>query len=99
MIITNYINEISEICRKYEVSKLSIFGSVLTDDFGSRSDIDFLVTFANRNIKGSFDRYFSLKEELESLLDRPVDLVCEGQIRNPYFKDSVDQTKQVLYAA
>ena len=99
MKISGYINEVSRICKKYEVNKLSIFGSFLTADFDNNSDVDFLVTFVNKRIKGSFDRYFSLKEDLELLFKLPVDLVCEDQIHNPYFKNSVDQTKQVLYAA
>ena len=97
--ISGYINEISKICKVHEVDKLSIFGSFLTADFDNSSDVDFLVIFSNKIIKGSFDRYFSLKEDLELLFKLPVDLVCEDKIRNPYFKSSVDQTRRVLYAA
>ena len=99
MKINDYINEIVTICRKHDVARLSVFGSVLTDQFNASSDIDFLVMFQNQKIKGSFDRYFNLKEDLESLLNQSVDLVCEHQISNPYFKKNIDQTKQVLYAA
>ena len=99
MTIRDHIKEITEICRRYDVASLSVFGSVLTDHFNASSDIDFLVIFQKKQVKGSFDRYFNLKEDLEDLLNQPVDLVCENQIRNPYFKKTIDQTKQVLYAA
>ena len=99
MNVTDHINEILGICKKYEVKKLSVFGSFLTSGFNNNSDIDLLVTFGNKKVKGSFDRYFSLKEDLELLFNRQVDLVCEEQIQNPYFNTSVEQTKQVLYAA
>ena len=99
MKLSDYSKEIMTICRKHGVASLAVFGSVLTDQFTPASDIDFLVVFENREIKGSFDRYFNLKEDLERLLDKPVDLICENQIRNPYFKSKMSQTKQVLYAA
>ncbi|MCP4752215.1 MAG: nucleotidyltransferase [Proteobacteria bacterium] len=98
MNIAGYKKQIKEVCQQYEVSRLSIFGSALTNRFSDTSDIDMLVVFRNRRTKGSFDRYFSLKEELEAMFGRPVDLVCENQIRNPYFKNAIDQAKQVLYA-
>ncbi len=98
MNINSYIEEISEICGNHEVAILSAFGSVLNDKFNETSDVDFLVTFANNKIEGSFDRYFDLKEALERLLDRRVDLVCENGIRNPYFKEIVDKKKRILYA-
>ena len=99
MKIIDYKNEITTICKKYNVESLSVFGSVLTDRFNDSSDIDFLVVFRNRKIAGSFDRFFDLKEELENILSHNVDLVCENQIKNPYFEDRINQTKKVIYAA
>lgn len=99
MKLSDYSKEIMTVCRKHGVASLAVFGSVLADQFTPASDIDFLVVFQNREIKGSFDRYFNLKEDLERLLDTPVDLICENQIRNPFFKNTVSRSKQVLYAA
>ncbi len=80
MKISGYINEISRLCKVHEMNKLFIFGASLTADFDNSSDVDFLVTFVNKKIKGSFDRYFSPKEDLELLFELPVDLVCEDPI-------------------
>lgn len=99
MNITNEKEKISKICQKYNVKNLAIFGSVISDNFTDDSDVDFLVKFLDNKVAGSFDRYFGLKEELESLFGREVDLVCENRIKNPYFKKSVDSTKQIIYLA
>ncbi len=99
MEIKNHLIEVIRLCKKYDVESLAVFGSVLTEKISDSSNIDFLVTVKNRGVKGSFDQYFSLKEDLENLLRSSVDLVFENRIRNPYFKENVIQTKQVLYAA
>ncbi|MBF0239519.1 MAG: nucleotidyltransferase domain-containing protein, partial [SAR324 cluster bacterium] len=64
MNFTNKLNDLSKLCAQYDVKQLCVFGSSLTDDFTQESDIDFLVTFHHPTIKGSFDRYFDLKDEL-----------------------------------
>lgn len=92
--------EISQICRRYGVSRLDLFGSATGEDFDpERSDLDFVVAFAPRTPSRLFDRYFGLKEELEELFGREVDLLMEGAIRNPYFASSVSKNRIPLYAA
>jgi len=91
--------EIEELCRRYGVTKLDVFGSATRDDFDeARSDVDFLVEFDDVAGLGALRQYFGFKEDLEKLLGRPVDLV-EGTIENPYVLRSVEESREPLYAA
>ena len=95
-----YHEELAELCRRHHVLRLSLFGSATRDDFDpQRSDFDFLVEFEPLAAGQYADAYFGLLESLERLLERPVDLVVASAIKNPYFRESVDQTKVLLYAA
>jgi predicted nucleotidyltransferase len=79
---------------------LDVFGSVLGDTFNvDSSDVDVLVEFDARANFDYFDHYFRLKEGLERILDRPVDVVTTSSIQNPYFKQRVMQTREPFYAA
>lgn len=90
---------IAEVCRRFGVRRLSLFGSAETDAFDpERSDLDFLVEFEDA-IESQFDAYFGLKEELERLLGRPVDLVMPKALENPYFAASVETSRRDVYAA
>jgi predicted nucleotidyltransferase len=92
--------ELSELCRSYRVLSLSLFGSATRTDFDpDRSDYDFLVEFEALPPGQYADAYFGLIEALEQLLGRPVDLVVSSAIKNPYFRQSVEQTRALLYAA
>jgi predicted nucleotidyltransferase len=76
-----------------------MFGSATTDRFDpERSDVDFLVEFTP-GAADPFDDYFGLKEDLELLLGRSVDLVMEKAVRNPYFAASAASSAQDVYAA
>lgn len=87
------------VCERYGVKRLVVFGSAVTDRFDeSSSDVDFLVEFHD-DIMDRFDAYFGLKESLEALLGRPVDLVAPIALANPYFAASVEASGQELYAA
>lgn len=93
--------ELAKLCRKYGVAKLEVFGSVTTAEFDpARSDIDFLVEFLPGQDLGPWlAHYQDLREELEQLLGRKVDLVMAGAARNPYFIREVERTRRVVYAA
>jgi predicted nucleotidyltransferase len=99
-LIDQHRAELAELCRRYRVLSLSVFGSAVRDDFDpERSDYDFLVDFQALQPGQYADAYFGLLESLERLLGRPVDLVVGSAIKNPYFRQSVDQTRALLYAA
>jgi uncharacterized protein len=88
------------LCRRYGVRRLEVFGSAATgDNFSGRSDLDFLVEFASPPPGGYADAYFGLLESLEALFGKPVDLVVDSAIRNPFFRQSVERTRTLLYAA
>jgi predicted nucleotidyltransferase len=92
--------ELGGLCRRYRVLSLSLFGSATRDDFDpERSDYDFLVEFEALPPGQYADAYFGLLESLVRLMGRPVDLVVASAIKNPYFRQSVEQTRALLYAA
>lgn len=98
--LKNYSNELSELCTRYGVKRLELFGSGSREDFDPQdSDFDLLVEFADPKPAGAFDRYFGLKEALERLFQRPVDLVESRAIKNPYFRQAVEQDRILVYAA
>jgi predicted nucleotidyltransferase len=94
------LDKIASFCRRYQVRRLAIFGSFLRGDFDPlRSDADFLVEFEPVPVAVRMKNYLALREALVSLLARPVDLIEDGAIRNPYILQSVSEQKQILYAA
>lgn len=90
-------SELYALCRKYGVERLELFGSATSEDFdAAASDLDFIVEFTDKS-PGYADRYLDFAEELERLLGREVDLITSRSISNPYFRQSVDATRQVVY--
>jgi len=82
------------------VSRLHLFGSATREDFNpSRSDLDFLVEFNHMAPAQYVGCYFGLSDDLENLLGLKVDLVEAKAITNPYFLQSVEETRVVLYDA
>jgi predicted nucleotidyltransferase len=80
------------------VRRLDLFGSAATGGFDEKSsDLDFVATFAETRASGYADRYLGFAEALEALFGRPVDVVTERSIRNPYFRQAVEATRQVIY--
>jgi predicted nucleotidyltransferase len=94
------VEAIASLCRRYQVRRLAAFGSILRSDFDpSNSDVDFLVEFEPVSVAVRMRNYLALRKALAALLARPVDLVEEGAIRNPYILQAVTRQQQVLYAA
>lgn len=92
--------ELEALCRRYQVRRLDVFGSAATGAFRTEgSDLDFLVEFEAGADEGYADRYFGLLESLEELFKRPVDLIVASAIKNPYFRQAVEKTRSLLYAA
>ncbi|HUR29558.1 MAG TPA: nucleotidyltransferase domain-containing protein [Planctomycetota bacterium] len=91
---------IEAICRNRHVLRLEVFGSATGRHFDpKRSDVDFLVEFVKDRPLDLVDAYFGLHEDLERLLGRPVDLVMTSAIKNPFFLESVNESRQTVYAA
>jgi len=96
-IIDKNIDKILALCKKHKVARLFVFGSILTDKFKKSSDIDFLVDFDGVELFDYADNYFDLKTSLENLLKRQVDLLEDKAIKNPYLRQSIDSSKQMIY--
>jgi predicted nucleotidyltransferase len=98
-LIENNREAISALCRRHGVRRLELFGSILREDFDvSRSDVDILVEF-DPAVAGSFANYLELKESLQGLFGRPVDLVELGAMRNRRLRRYIEQSKSPLYDA
>jgi predicted nucleotidyltransferase len=84
-------------CREFSLRRLDLVGSAARADFQSDSDLDFLVTFEGDS--GLFHRYFGLKERLEDIFQRPVDLIEERAVRNPYVRRTLQKDRVKVYEA
>ena len=91
------IDTLNRLCIKHKVQELYLFGSILTDKFSDTSDIDLLIQFQPIDLFEYFDNYMQLKEALEQLFQRSVDLVENQAIRNPIFRRIIEREKQLIY--
>lgn len=85
-------------CQKWKIRELSLFGSAVRDDFSANSDLDFLVSFDDTAETDLFDLVV-MRDELEALCGRAVDLVEKEALRNPWRKREILSTREILYAA
>ena len=92
--------ELEQLCRRYQVMRLDLFGSAATGRYRpEESDLDFVVEFQPLPGDAFADAYFGLLEALEGLFGQPVDLVMGEAIKNPYFRQSLEETRTLVYAA
>jgi uncharacterized protein len=97
-LIEAHLESIRTLCRQYGVLRLDVFGSAATGAFNAeKSDLDFIATFADTEKPGYARRYLAFAEGLEALFNRPVDLLTEGSIRSPYFRQTVEATRQRIF--
>ncbi|SRR6266545_4525850 len=91
---------VAELCRQYHVRRLELFGSAARNDFRvAESDVDFLVEFLDGDRRPGLDDYFGLKNGLEQLLGRSVDLVMPEAVTNPYLRADIERNRTTVYAA
>ncbi len=95
--------QVAALCQRHDVERLDLFGSASGAGEGfdpEGSDLDFVVAFERREPPALFDRYFGLKEDLEGLFGRGVDLVTEGALgKDPSFAEGISGARVPLYAA
>ncbi|AFL84859.1 putative nucleotidyltransferase [Belliella baltica DSM 15883] len=96
-ILEENIERIKELCKEHRVKRFSVFGSVLTDNFSPNSDIDFIVDFDEKDPLKYTDLYFQLKDKLELVLKRQIDLIEERGLKNTFFKKEIESSKVVIY--
>lgn len=97
-LITDNLQKIIALCHKYKVKTLYVFGSILTPRFNDNSDVDFLAKFQREDdplVAGENRIQFYI--HLTELMGRKIDLVDEDCIRNPYFREELEETKQLIY--
>lgn len=98
-LVEQKLPELERACRRRHVRRMELFGSAAGGSFDpAHSDLDFLVTFEDLGAGEYAEAYFGLLEDLEGLFERPVDLVAETAFRNPYFRQTVDATRTLVYA-
>ena len=98
-ILENNIEKIKTLCKVHNVKSLFAFGSVCTDKFNKESDVDLLITFNAMDYGDYADTYFDLAEKFEKILNRPVDLITEKSLKNPYFINAINQNKTLIYSS
>jgi predicted nucleotidyltransferase len=97
-LIEQHRDAIRALCQQYGVRRLDLFGSAATGAFDpATSDLDFVATFANTRSPGYADRYLGFAEALQALFGRSVDIITERSIRNPYFRQAVEASRQPIY--
>jgi len=94
-----YEEQIRKICIELQLNKLDLFGSITTDNFGPNSDLDIIVEFKKDDTRNHFDSYFLLKNRLQNIFHRPVDIIIDGSVRNPYLKENIAKTRKNIYAS
>ena len=98
-IIDQHSEQLQKLCNDHMVDQMFVFGSVLTEDFNDNSDIDFLVKFGKVDPYSYFENLLDLKENLESVLFRKVDILEMQAVKNPYLKKSIDNNKLLIYGS
>ena len=93
------LKELKLLCKKFSVNELYVFGSVTNGHFTPESDIDFLVSFKDMPTEEYADKFFDLQYELATLFGREIDLVTMNSLSNPYFIQSINKQKELIYAA
>jgi predicted nucleotidyltransferase len=96
-ILDKHINDINRLCCAHKVKQLFAFGSVLSEKFNNESDIDLVVDFEPIDVSLYADNYYDFKFLLQEILIRRVDLLEEKAIKNPYFKQVINQQRQIIY--
>jgi predicted nucleotidyltransferase len=97
ILLSAHINQIKDACASNKVKTLFAFGSVTNDTFKADSDVDLVVDIVESDPLAYSDSYFNLKEQLENIFNRQVDLLEQKAIRNPFLKREIDQTKILIY--
>ncbi|MBN2778408.1 MAG: nucleotidyltransferase domain-containing protein [Bacteroidales bacterium] len=93
-------SDLIAICKLLNIKRLYAFGSVVSDNFRDDSDIDLLISFSdNLTLDEYTNNYFELHYRLRSLFKREVDIVTEKSLSNPYFIESINESKVLIYEA
>lgn len=95
--IAQHIEEIRDVCSRFKVKELFLFGSAAKGQTNEKSDVDFLVTFDDVALEEYADNFFGLMYALQEVIQKNVDLVVSSSLTNPYLIESINETKILLY--
>ena len=97
-LITKNIEKLNHLFQSHKIEKAYVFGSAAFEKLSAKSDIDLLVSFKN-DVKPveRGELWWSLYENLKTIFNREVDIITEGSLKNPYFIEEVNNTKQLIY--
>ncbi|MEO7264941.1 MAG: nucleotidyltransferase domain-containing protein [Ferruginibacter sp.] len=95
--IDQHINEIRQLCFNYRVKQLYALGSVINKNFNEQSDIDLLVNFESLDVSEYADNYYDFKFSLEKIFNRQVDLIEDKAIKNPFFRQNINNKRKLIY--
>jgi predicted nucleotidyltransferase len=99
-VLEGHREELANLCRKYRVRRLDVFGSAARSDFNEdSSDVDLLVEFDDMPHADRADAYLGFLTAVQALLGRRVDLVEAGAVRNPYLRRGIEASRELVYAA
>ncbi len=91
---------LQQLCKALSIKRLYAFGSVVSEKFNDNSDLDFLISFSdNLNTADYTNNYFLLHYQLRELFNRDIDIITEKSLSNPYFIQSINESKVLLYEA
>ena len=97
-IVEEHRAEVEQLCRQYRVRRLDVFGSAVRGGFDTeKSDLDFVVDLGPLTPSEYQQTYFDLLDALRDVFGRPIDLVEDSAIKNPYFRQSVEKTREPIY--
>ena len=91
-------DRIADFCRRWKITEMSVFGSIVRTDFRADSDVDVLVSF-EPDAGWTLLDLVTIQEDLTALFGRPVDLIEEAALRNPYRRAAILESRQLVYAA
>ena len=91
--------DLRKLCQEFQVKELYLFGSAASDKLSEHSDLDFIVQFDRQGYEGAFDQFLDFKYRLEQIYGCPVDLYHQQKFRNVIFREEVERSKKLLYAA
>lgn len=99
-IIENKKEDLTNLCKLLNIKRMNVFGSVVSGEFNDDSDIDLLISFSDKlSVEEYTENYFTLHYKLRELFDREIDIVTERSLSNPYFIESINKTKLLIYEA
>ncbi len=99
-LVSDKLQDITQLCQMYSVKSMYLFGSAGNEGFfNENSDIDLLIAFKEISVEEYTNNYFALQYKLRELFKRDIDLLTENSLSNPYFIKSIEQSKELLYAA